>query len=71
MASHWLKFIGGATVIVRVLVSWLLALAALVVTVKVPLSVGVPLISPVVALTVKPAGNPVAPKLVGLFVPVI
>jgi hypothetical protein len=41
------------------------ALLAPTVTVEVPTAVGLPEISPVVALTDKPAGNPVALKLVG------
>src|SRR2546428_12864107 len=47
------------------------ALVALRVTVEAPAVVGVPEMSPVVALSARPAGNPVAPKLVGLFVAVI
>ena len=42
-------------------------LVALNVTVDVPAAVGVPEIKPA-ALTDKPAGNPVAPKLVGELV---
>src|SRR3989442_12736720 len=45
-------------------------LVALRVTVEAPAVVGVPERSPVVALSARPAGNPVAPKLVGLFVAV-
>ena len=41
------------------------------VTLNVPAVVGVPEINPVVVFTVKPAGNGVALKLVGLFVAVI
>ena len=41
------------------------------VTLNVPETVGVPEIIPVVVFMVKPAGNPVAPKLVGLLVAVI
>jgi hypothetical protein len=48
-----------------------LALVALSVTVEVPAAVGVPEIIPLVLLTDRPAGNPVAPKLVGVFVAVI
>ena len=54
-----------------------LALVALIVmgfpfvTLNVPAVVGVPEINPVVVFTVKPAGNGVALKLVGLFVAVI
>src|SRR5436309_2290109 len=44
------------------------ALVALRVTVEAPAVVGVPEMSPVVALSARLAGNPVAPKLVGLFV---
>ena len=44
---------------------------ALSVTLLVPAAVGVPEINPVVVLTERPAGNPVAPKLVGLFSAVI
>jgi hypothetical protein len=47
------------------------ALVALRVTVDVPEALGVPEIKPEVALTVKPAGKPVAPKLVGEFDAVI
>src|SRR2546428_3800624 len=46
----------------------LAALVALWVTVEAPAVVGVPEMRPVVALSARPAGNPVAPKLVGLFV---
>ena len=46
-------------------------LVALIVTMDVPAVVGVPEINPVVVFTDKPAGNPVALKLVGLFVAVI
>lgn len=41
------------------------ALMALMVAPKVPVPIGVPEISPVEALTPKPGGSPVAPKLVG------
>src|SRR3989442_12210705 len=43
-------------------------LVALRVTVEAPALVGVPVMSPVVALSARPAGNPVALKLVGFFV---
>ena len=46
-------------------------LVALSVTVEVPAVVGVPEINPLVPFTERPAGNPVAPKLVGVFVAVI
>ena len=39
--------------------------------VEVPAPLGVPEISPVAVLTDKPAGKPVAPKLVGVLVAVI
>jgi hypothetical protein len=44
---------------------------ALSVTLEVPPAVGVPEIKPETVFTVKPAGNPVAPKLVGELVAVI
>jgi len=47
------------------------ALVALMVTLYVPAVVGVPEINPVVVFTVKPDGNPVALKLVGLLLAVI
>jgi hypothetical protein len=50
----------AATVIVRALVADPPALVALRVTVEVATAVGVPEITPLVALTVRPAGNPVA-----------
>ena len=46
-------------------------LLAVMVTLFVPVVVGVPEISPVLVLTLRPAGNPVAVKLVGLLVAVI
>ena len=46
-------------------------MVALNVTVKLPLTDGVPEISPVAVFTLIPAGNPVALKLVGRFVAVI
>jgi hypothetical protein len=42
-------------------------LVAEIVTVDVPADDGVPDINPVDVLTVRPAGNPVAPKEVGLL----
>ena len=47
------------------------AFVALIVTLVLPVAVGVPETAPVLVLTLKPAGNPVAPKLVGLLVAVI
>ena len=47
------------------------ALVALMVTLYVPAVVGVPEINPVLVFTVRPAGSPVALKLVGLLVAVI
>ena len=41
------------------------------VTLEVPAAVGVPEIKPETVFTVRPAGNPDAPKLVGEFVAVI
>jgi hypothetical protein len=46
-------------------------LLAVMVTLVVPTVVGVPEITPVLVLTVRPAGSGVAVKLVGLFVAVI
>ena len=46
-------------------------LVALMVTVEFPAVVGVPEINPVVALTLKPAGNPDAANEVALLVAVI
>jgi hypothetical protein len=46
------------------------ALVALIETFELPVAVGVPEIRPV-ELTVRPAGRPVAPKLVGELVAVI
>jgi hypothetical protein len=43
-------------------------LVALNVTLEVPAAVGVPEIKPEVVFTVRPEGNPVAPKLVGELV---
>ena len=47
------------------------ALVALIVTLDVPAAVGVPVIAPVEVLTLKPAGRPVALKLVGLLLALI
>jgi hypothetical protein len=50
----------AATVIVRILVAEPTELVALRVTAEVAAAVGLPEITPLVALTVKPAGSPVA-----------
>jgi len=63
--------VGGLIVKVSVALPVPPALVALMVTLYVPGVVGVPEISPVVVFTVKPAGSPVALKLVGLLVAVI
>ena len=55
----------------RVAVPVPLVLVAVMVTAVEPRLVGVPLITPVVVFRLKPAGNPVAPKLVGVLVAVI
>ena len=47
------------------------ALLALIPTVVVPVAVGVPEIAPELVFTLKPVGNPVALKLVGLLEAVI
>ena len=62
---------GGLIVNVKVALPVPLLLVALMVTLYVPAVVGVPEINPVLVLTVKPEGNPVALKLVGLLVAVI
>jgi hypothetical protein len=46
------------------------AFVALTVALKDPALLGVPEINPVAALTLRPAGNPDAPKLVGLLLAV-
>ena len=48
-----------------------LPLVAAMVAAKVPVTDGMPVIKPVLMLTLSPAGNPVAPKLVGELVAVI
>jgi hypothetical protein len=50
----------AATVIVRILVAEPTELVALRVTVEIAAAVGIPEIVPLVALTVRPAGSPVA-----------
>ena len=62
---------GGLTVSARVIVPVPPALVAFKLTLEVPAVVGVPEIKPVVVLIDKPAGNPVALKLVGEFEAVI
>ena len=62
---------GGLIVRVSVLVPVPPPLVALKLTLEVPAVVGVPEIKPVVVLTVRPAGSPVALKLVGEFEAVI
>jgi hypothetical protein len=62
---------GGLIVKVNVALPVPPELVALIVTVYVPTVVGVPEINPVLVSTVKPAGSPVALKLVGLLVAVI
>src|SRR5579863_8427872 len=63
--------VADAMVSVSVAVPVPVEFVALSVTVNVPETVEVPEIRPVEALTVKPEGNPVAPKLVGEFDAVI
>ena len=63
--------VGGFTVRVRVAEPVPPALVALIVTLDVAAVVGVPEIAPVDVLTLKPAGNPVALKLVGVLLAVI
>ncbi len=54
----------------RLRVVWELprALVAVISTSEVPAAVGVPVMAPLVALSVNPAGNPVVLKLVGVLV---
>jgi hypothetical protein len=59
------------TVKTTILLSLPELLAAVMVTLDVPLALGVPLITPVAVLTPSPGGMPLALKLVGLFVAVI
>ena len=64
VAVRALEITGGAEglmVIVRVALPVPREFVALIVTVKVPVAVGVPEITPVEVFTVNPAGNPVAP----------
>ncbi len=67
----------GLLLIVITSVCWALVLQvpapllAVMVTLVVPAVVGVPEITPVLVLTVRPAGNGLAVKLVGLLVAVI
>ncbi len=63
--------VAGLAVKVNVLVPVPPALVALSVTLEVPAVVGVPEMSPVAVLIDRPAGNPVALKLVGLLEAVI
>ena len=64
---------GAAALIVKTSVAEPVPLAfvALIVTLDVPAVVGVPEMIPVAVLTLRPAGNPLALKLAGLFVAVI
>jgi len=50
---------------------WVAPLLAVIVTLVVPAAVGVPEITPVLVFTLRPAGNGLAVKLVGLLVAVI
>jgi hypothetical protein len=63
--------VAGLIVSVNAAVPVPLALVALRLTSDVPAVVGVPEIKPELVLTLRPAGKPVALKLVGLFVAVI
>lgn len=62
---------GGLIVKVNVAVPKPVTLIALIVTEEVAAVVGVPEITPVLVLTLRPAGNPVALKLVGLLAAVM
>src|SRR3989442_12797071 len=63
--------VGGVIVTASVWVPVPPALVALRVTVEAPAVVGVPEMRPVVALSARPAGNPGAPRLVGVLVAVV
>jgi hypothetical protein len=56
---------------IRVALPVPVALVAPIVTLDVAAAVGVPVIFPVEELTLRPAGNPVALKLVGVLLAVI
>src|SRR5688572_12052536 len=61
---------GGLTVRVSVLVLLLVTLVAVRPMVETPVAVGDPLITPFVALSVSPAGKPLAEKVATVFVPI-
>jgi hypothetical protein len=63
--------LAGSTVKVRVAVPVPVAFVAPIVTLELPAAVGLPEMIPVVVATLKPAGNPVAVKLVGELLPAI
>ena len=70
--TGWGLIVGGCLIVkVSVAVPVPLLLVALSVTLDVLAAVGVPEINPAVVLTESPSGNPVALKLVGLFVAAI
>ena len=62
---------GGSKVMVKLLLTVPAELVALIITLKVPVTVGVQLIVPVVVLRRSPEGSPEAVKEVGVFVAVI
>jgi len=62
---------GGVTVNVKAALPVPVALVAPSVTVKVPATVGVPVMAPEETFTLNPAGNPVALKLVGVLLAAI
>ena len=61
----------GSPMIVKVALPVPTKLVALMVALKLPVVVGVPLMIPVVVSMLRPEGNPDAAKEVGLFVAVI
>jgi hypothetical protein len=61
----------AATITVTVAVPVPLAFVALNETAELPAAVGIPEMTPVPVLMLRPAGSPLAPKLVGVFVAVI
>ena len=62
---------GGSTLIVKVLLPVPPIFVAVIVALVMPVEVAVPLITPATGSILKPAGKPVAPKLVGLLVAAI
>ena len=75
LAGAVLVMVGATVAAVMVILSACVPvppmLVAVMVALKVPAADGVPEMTPVLGLTLSPAGIPVAPKLVGVFVAVM